>query len=137
MPLLLLLSLLLLAVPARAQEVLVVFAAQTPASALAVSREGSPGALVAAETECRVAARGANCREALRVAAGCGALVHGARDARLIRGLPFTPDIPVAVRTTATAPTRDVAEREALAECRRRDRDASCIVAFAGCISPR
>ncbi len=137
MPLLLLLTLLLLAAPAHAQETLVVFAAQTPSSALAVSREATPGALVAAETECRVAARGAACREALRIAAGCGALAHGARDARLIRGLPFTPEIPVSVRSTALAPTRDVAEREALAECQRRDRSASCVVAFAGCLPAR
>lgn len=136
MPLLLLL-ILLLPVAASAQEALVVFTGQTPSSALAVARAADPGALVAAETECRVAARGAACREALRVSTGCGALAHGARDARLIRGLPFTPEIPVSVRTTALAPTRDVAEREALAECQRRDRSASCVIAFAGCLPPR
>ena len=109
---------------------------KTPASAFVVGRELDPAGLVAAETECRVAARGANCREVLRVTTGCGAVAHGGRDARLIRGLPFTPEIPISVRTAATAPTRDVAEREALAQCRERDRGASCVVAFAACVSP-
>jgi len=129
---------LLLAWPAAAQEArpFAVFAAQTPASAFVVGRELDPAGLVAAETECRVAARGANCREVLRVTTGCGAVAHGGRDARLIRGLPFTPEIPISVRTAATAPTRDVAEREALAQCRERDRGASCVVAFAACVSP-
>ncbi|MFL1463051.1 DUF4189 domain-containing protein [Roseococcus sp. DSY-14] len=128
---------LLLACPAAAQEArpFAVFAAQTPASALVVGRDLSPGGLAAAETECRVAARGANCREALRVTAGCGAVAHGGRDARLIRGLPFTAEVPVSVRTAATAPTRDAAEREALGQCRERDRGASCVVAFAACVS--
>jgi len=130
---------LLLAGPAVAQEAqpFVVFAAQTPASAFVVGRDLEPAGLVAAEMECRMAARGANCREALRVAAGCGAIAHGGRDSRLIRGLPFTPEIPISVRTAATAPTRDVAEREALAQCRERDRGASCVVAFAACVAAR
>ena len=137
MPLLRFLSLFaLLALPAMAQDgqPLVVFASQLPSSALSLTRDAGPHGTVAAETECRMAARGAPCREVQRFTSGCGAMVHGGRDPRLIR-IPYSPEVPVSTKTVAVAPTREAAEREALAQCQLRDRTAVCLVVFAGCTS--
>lgn len=108
-------------------------AAQPPSPALALAVSADPAALAEAETRCRMAAMGAACREVLRVTAGCGALVHGARDPRLVPA-PHNPQIPVSVKTAASAPTRDAAERDAMQQCRQRDRGATCLVVAAGCV---
>ena len=86
-----------------------------------------------AQSHCLTGVRSDTCRPLLEFEQGCGALAHGSRDPRLLP-IPYNPNVPVSVKTTGTGPTRDQAEREAVAICQTRDRGASCVVVAAACV---
>ncbi|MBY0337027.1 MAG: DUF4189 domain-containing protein [Acetobacteraceae bacterium] len=89
-----------------------------------------------AETQCRTGPRGDSCRMLAEFQTGCGALAQGGRDQRLFQFAP-NPHLAVGFSAAGTGPTKDAAERDALANCTARDRGSVCRVVASGCAGSR
>ncbi len=112
----------------------VIFVGRAPSAGYGIVA-GSRDRLAAyrvAEEQCRV--QGTGCRILLEFTSSCGAVAHGVR--RSGSAIMMTSSATTQVISSASAgqgATREAAEADALADCRSRDRGATCRIAAASC----
>jgi hypothetical protein len=115
----------------------VIFAARSPSGGygLVVGERDRLAAFRQAEARCTEA--GPGCRVVAEFTAACGAVAQGVRRHR--SAFIMTSDastFDVLSTSAGTGETREAAERDALAECRGRDSQATCRIAAVQCRSP-